>query len=61
MGSIQDITEIKLSNLERKDWEARYKLIAASASQVVYDYNLKPEKFNGVVRFRKCWGAISRK
>src|SRR5688572_10844135 len=41
MGSVQDITEIKLSNLERKDWEARYKLIAASASQVVYDYDLK--------------------
>ena len=44
LGSVQDITEIKLSNLERKDWEARYKLIAASASQVVYDYNLKTGK-----------------
>ena len=44
MGSVQDITEIKLSNLQRKDWEARYKLIAASASQVVYDYNLKTGK-----------------
>ncbi len=44
LGSVQDITEIKLSNLQRKDWEARYKLIAASASQVVYDYNLKTGK-----------------
>ena len=44
VGSVQDITEIKLSNQERKDWEARYKLIAASASQVVYDYNLKNGK-----------------
>ena len=44
MGSVQDITEIKLSNLERRDWEARYKLIAASASQVVYDYDLKSGK-----------------
>ena len=41
MGSIQDITDIKVSDFERKDWEARYKLIASSSGQIVYDLDLE--------------------
>ena len=47
MGTVQDITGIKLSNFQRKDWEARYKIIAASSNQVIYDYDIK----SGVVEW----------
>jgi PAS domain S-box-containing protein len=39
-GSLQDITTIQLSVLEKEDWKIRYDLIAASAGQVVYDYDI---------------------
>ncbi len=39
-GSIQDITEIKQSKLERREWETRYKIVASSSSQVIYDQDL---------------------
>jgi PAS domain S-box-containing protein len=39
-GSIQDITEIKQSNFERKQWETRYKILASTSAQVIYDHNL---------------------
>ena len=41
MGSIQDITEIKISDFEKRDWEARFKLLVSSTNQVIYDYELK--------------------
>jgi PAS domain S-box-containing protein len=40
MGSIQDITDIKQSNFERKQWETRYKILASTSSQVIYDHDL---------------------
>ncbi len=40
MGSIQDITDIKQSNFERKQWETRYKILASTSSQVIYDNDL---------------------
>ena len=40
MGSVQDITDSKLNELQRKDWEERYKLIASSLGQIIYDYDL---------------------
>jgi PAS domain S-box-containing protein len=39
-GSIQDITDIKQSNFERKQWETRYKILSSTSSQVVYDHDL---------------------
>ena len=40
IGTVQDITDLKLSRSERKDWEARYNLIASASGQVIYDYDL---------------------
>lgn len=40
IGTIQDITEIKVSQLEKKAWEARYKLLVSASGQVIYDYDL---------------------
>ena len=42
-GSIQDITDIKQSNFERKQWESRYKILASTSGQVIYDYDLAKE------------------
>lgn len=39
-GSIQDITDIKQSNFERKQWETRYKILASTSGQVIYDHDL---------------------
>lgn len=39
-GSIQDITDIKKSNFERKQWETRYKILASTSNQVIYDHDL---------------------
>ena len=39
-GSIQDITDIKQSNFEGKQWETRYKILASTSGQVIYDYDL---------------------
>jgi PAS domain S-box-containing protein len=40
VGTVQDITDLKLSNFERKDWEARYKMVASASGQVIYDYDI---------------------
>ena len=40
MGTVQDITDLKLSRAERQDWEARYNLIASASGQVIYDCDL---------------------
>jgi PAS domain S-box-containing protein len=40
VGTVQDITDLKLSRSERKDWEARYNLIASASGQVIYDYDI---------------------
>src|SRR5688500_16893509 len=40
MGSLQDITDLKTIDFQLKDWEERYKLIASSSGQVIYDYDL---------------------
>jgi PAS domain S-box-containing protein len=39
-GSIQDISDIKQSNFERKQWETRYDILASTSGQVVYDHDL---------------------
>ena len=47
MGSIQDITDIKQSNFERKQWETRYKILASTSSQVIYDHDIG----NGTIKW----------
>ena len=39
-GSIQDISDIKQSNFERKQWETRYNILASTSGQVIYDHDL---------------------
>lgn len=39
-GSLQDITAAKVIALEKEDWKIRYELIAGSAGQVIYDYDI---------------------
>jgi PAS domain S-box-containing protein len=40
IGSFHDITEIKLGDVEKKEWEARYKLIVTASNLIIYDYDL---------------------
>lgn len=40
-GSVQDITSIKLNDLEKENWKTRYDLIAASTGHVIYDYDIR--------------------
>lgn len=41
VGTLHDITELKLGELEKRDWESRYNLLASTLNQVIYDYDLK--------------------
>ncbi|WP_276373888.1 PAS domain-containing protein [Chryseolinea sp. H1M3-3] len=40
IGSFYDITNIKLGEIERKEWEARYKVIVTASNLIIYDYDL---------------------
>jgi PAS domain S-box-containing protein len=40
IGSFYDITKIKLSELERREWEARYQLVVTASNLIIYDYDL---------------------
>jgi PAS domain S-box-containing protein len=39
LGTVQDITERKLTEQEKRGWQIRYDLIVKSSGQMVYDYN----------------------
>jgi PAS domain S-box-containing protein len=44
LGTVQDITERKLTEQEKRGWQIRYDLIVKSSGQMVYDYNTNTGK-----------------
>lgn len=40
IGTVVDVTERKLIEIEREDWKIRYELIVSSSGQLIYDYDL---------------------
>lgn len=39
-GTVQDITEIKQGDFERNEWKSRYKILADTSNQVIYDHDI---------------------
>ncbi len=39
-GSFHDITDMKTGDVERKEWEARYKVIVTASNLIIYDCDL---------------------
>ncbi|MFM8914005.1 MAG: PAS domain-containing protein [Flammeovirgaceae bacterium] len=44
IGTVMDVTDRKLLESERQDWQSRYELVTRSSGQIVYDYFLPSGK-----------------
>jgi len=44
VGLVQDITEKKVTEKEKHDWQVRYELLVKSSGQIIYEYNLTTGK-----------------